>query len=102
MITDIVIVVAAALLIGVYVSWRAGRSDRLHARVEMARAALDVTDPEPLPPGHPLWSLSGVFITPHVAASTPVSRQRAARLVREQAEAYARGGPLRNVISGAY
>ena len=66
------------------------------------RAALDVTDPEPLPPGHPLWSLSGVFITPHVAASTSVSRQRAARLVGEQAEAYARGGPLRNVISGAY
>jgi phosphoglycerate dehydrogenase-like enzyme len=66
------------------------------------RAALDVTDPEPLPPGHPLWSLSGVFITPHVAASTPVSRQRAAQLVREQAEAYARGGPLLNVISGAY
>ena len=43
LITDIVIVVAAALLIGVYVSWRAGRIDRLHARVEMARAALDVT-----------------------------------------------------------
>jgi hypothetical protein len=42
-ITDIVIVVAAALLVGVYVSWRAGRVDRLHARVEMARAALDVT-----------------------------------------------------------
>jgi hypothetical protein len=42
-ITDIVIVVAAALLIGMYVSWRAGRIDRLHARVEMARAALDVT-----------------------------------------------------------
>jgi phosphoglycerate dehydrogenase-like enzyme len=66
------------------------------------RAALDVTDPEPLPPGHDLWSLPGVFITPHVAASTPVSRQRAARLVREQAEAYLRGEPLRNVISGAY
>jgi len=43
MITDIVIVVAAALLAGVYVSWRAGRIDRLHARVEMARTALDVT-----------------------------------------------------------
>ena len=42
-ITDIVIVIAVALLIGVYVSWRAGRIDRLHARVEMARAALDVT-----------------------------------------------------------
>ena len=66
------------------------------------RAALDVTDPEPLPPGHPLWALPGAFITPHVAASTPVSRQRAARLVREQAEAYARAEPLRNVISGAY
>src|SRR6202011_4234082 len=39
------------------------------------RAALDVTDPEPLPPGHALWSLPGVFITPHVAASTLVSRQ---------------------------
>jgi phosphoglycerate dehydrogenase-like enzyme len=66
------------------------------------RAALDVTDPEPLPPGHELWSLPGVFVTPHVAASTPVSRQRAAELVREQAEAYLRGEPLRNVISGAY
>ena len=43
MITDIVIIVAAALLIGVYVSWRAGRIDRLHARVDIARAALDVT-----------------------------------------------------------
>ncbi len=42
MITDIVLVVAAALFMGVYVSWRAGRIDRLHARVEMARAALDV------------------------------------------------------------
>jgi phosphoglycerate dehydrogenase-like enzyme len=65
-------------------------------------AALDVTDPEPLPPGHPLWSLPGAFVTPHVAASTPVSRQRAARLVREQAEACLSGEPLRNVISGAY
>jgi hypothetical protein len=43
MITDIVIVVAAALFMGVYVSWRAGRIDRLHARVDMARAALDAT-----------------------------------------------------------
>jgi hypothetical protein len=42
-ITDIVIVIAAALFIGVYVSWRAGRIDRLHARVDMAQAALDAT-----------------------------------------------------------
>ena len=66
------------------------------------RAALDVTDPEPLPPGHELWTLPGVFITPHVAASTPVSQQRAVQLAREQAEAYLRGDPLRNVISGTY
>ena len=43
MITDIVIVIAVALFMGVYVSWRAGRIDRLHVRVDMARAALDVT-----------------------------------------------------------
>jgi head-tail adaptor len=42
-ITDIVIVIAAALFVGVYVSWRAGRIDRLHARVDMAQAALDAT-----------------------------------------------------------
>jgi phosphoglycerate dehydrogenase-like enzyme len=66
------------------------------------RAALDVTDPEPLPPSHELWTLPGVFITPHVAASTPVSMRRVVRLVREQAEAYLRGDPLRNVITGTY
>ena len=66
------------------------------------RAALDVTAPEPLPPDHQLWTLPGVFITPHVAASTPVSQRRVVRLVRDQAEAYLRGDPLRNVISGTY
>jgi hypothetical protein len=40
-VTDVILVIAAALLIGVYVSWRAGRIDRLHGRVDMARAALD-------------------------------------------------------------
>ena len=43
MITDIILIVAGALFIGVYVSWRAGRIDRLHARVDIARAALDLT-----------------------------------------------------------
>jgi len=66
------------------------------------RAALDVTDPEPLPPSHELWTLPGVFITPHVAASTPVSMRRVVRLARQQAEAYLRGDPLRNVITGTY
>jgi phosphoglycerate dehydrogenase-like enzyme len=66
------------------------------------RAVLDVTDPEPLPPGHPLWALPGVFFTPHVAASTPVSTARALSLVREQVERFINGQPLQNVISGAY
>jgi phosphoglycerate dehydrogenase-like enzyme len=64
--------------------------------------AMDVTDPEPLPSDHPLWTLPGAFVTPHVGASTPVSFRRAAELAREQAEAYVRGEPLRNVILGAY
>jgi phosphoglycerate dehydrogenase-like enzyme len=66
------------------------------------RAALDVTDPEPLPPDHPLWTSPGVFITPHTGASTPVSLRRAAELARDQAAAYLRGQPLSNVITGTY
>jgi phosphoglycerate dehydrogenase-like enzyme len=65
-------------------------------------AALDVTDPEPLPAGHPLWALPNVFITPHVAASTPYSMLEANRLVRAQAERYLAGQPLENVIIGEY
>jgi hypothetical protein len=42
-IADIILVIAGALFVGVYVSWRAGRIDRLHARVDIARIALDVT-----------------------------------------------------------
>lgn len=66
------------------------------------RAALDVTDPEPLPPDHPLWTSPGVFITPHTGASTPVSLRRAAELARDQAAAYLLGQPLRNIITGTY
>ncbi|MCO5970915.1 2-hydroxyacid dehydrogenase [Actinoallomurus soli] len=66
------------------------------------RAVLDVTDPEPLPAGHPLWSAPGVFITPHVGGSTPASRRRAVALVRRQLERYVRAETLENVITGAY
>jgi len=65
-------------------------------------AAMDVTDPEPLPPGHPLWALPNVFITPHVGASTPYSAMTARNFVREQAERYVAGQPLANVITGDY
>ena len=58
------------------------------------RAALDVTDPEPLPAEHPLWHAPGVLITPHVGGATPAMWPRAYRLVREQLERFAAGEPL--------
>ncbi len=72
------------------------------ARSGRLRMALDVTDPEPLPPGHPLWDLPGVFITPHEGASTLVSVARMAAYVRDQAGRFLTGQPLRNVIAGSY
>ncbi|GIH29551.1 dehydrogenase [Acrocarpospora phusangensis] len=66
------------------------------------RAALDVTAPEPLPEGHPLWSAPGLFLTPHVAGSTPASNRRAVELVRAQLLRFRAGEPLVNVISGLY
>ena len=65
-------------------------------------AALDVTDPEPLPKGHPLWSAPNVLITPHVGGATPAMWPRAYRLVREQLERFAAGEPLANVMTGEY
>lgn len=66
------------------------------------RAALDVTEPEPLPPDHPLWSAPGVLITPHVAGSTEVFLDQAHRLLREQLGRHARGEPLANVVTEDY
>jgi phosphoglycerate dehydrogenase-like enzyme len=66
------------------------------------RAAVDVTDPEPLSPGHPLWEAPGLLITPHVAASTPVSAARSVAFVRAQAGRFLGGQPLQNVIVGKY
>jgi phosphoglycerate dehydrogenase-like enzyme len=66
------------------------------------RAALDVTAPEPLPEGHPLWSAPNVLITPHIAGSTPASERRTLRLIRAQLERYLAGEELVNVITDAY
>jgi len=62
------------------------------------RAALDVTDPEPLPAGHPLWSAPGLLLTPHLAGATTQTIPRAMAIVRDQLARYATGEPLRNVI----
>lgn len=67
-------------------------SGRLHA-------ALDVTDPEPLPEDHPLWSTPGVLITPHVGGVTSGMRPRAIALVRRQVEALRDGRRLANVVA---
>ena len=61
------------------------------------RAVLDVTDPEPLPAGHPLWDLA-LAITPHDAGDTPDADRRAFVLAAEQLARYARGEPLENVV----
>lgn len=62
------------------------------------RAALDVTDPEPLPPNHPLWAADGVLITPHVAGGSTSFRPRAEDLVVAQLHRFAAGEPLANVV----
>jgi phosphoglycerate dehydrogenase-like enzyme len=62
------------------------------------RAALDVTDPEPLPSDHPLWDAPGLLISPHVGGNTSAFLPRARRLVREQVTRFVNGQPLDNVV----
>jgi phosphoglycerate dehydrogenase-like enzyme len=61
--------------------------------------ALDVTDPEPLPADHPLWTASGVLVTPHIAGGTTAMLPRMASLVRDQLERLRDGRPLLNVVA---
>jgi len=61
-------------------------------------AGLDVTDPEPLPKGHPLWSAKGVLISPHVGGNSSAFEKRARRLIESQLDLLAQGKPLNNVI----
>jgi phosphoglycerate dehydrogenase-like enzyme len=62
------------------------------------RAALDVTDPEPLPAGHPLWEAPGLLLTPHVGGMVRAGLARANAVVRAQLDRYAAGEPLANVV----
>lgn len=63
------------------------------------RAGLDVTDPEPLPPDHPLWHASGALISPHVGGDTSAFLPRARRLVAAQARRFCAGDELLHVVS---
>jgi phosphoglycerate dehydrogenase-like enzyme len=66
------------------------------------RAALDVTDPEPLPAGHPLWSAPGLLLTPHVGGSVPLAVDRAFRIAAEQIRQFAGGNTPSNLVKDGY
>ena len=69
-----------------------------HLRRGRISAFLDVTDPEPLPPQHPIWDMPNVLITPHVGGGTDHWRDRGAELIHEQLRHYVQGLPLLNVV----
>jgi phosphoglycerate dehydrogenase-like enzyme len=62
-------------------------------------AGLDVTDPEPLPDGHPLWSARNVIITPHVGGDSEAFTPRGRKLVEEQLARFAAGEPLLHIVA---
>jgi phosphoglycerate dehydrogenase-like enzyme len=65
------------------------------------RAAIDVTDPEPLPDGHPLWSCPNLMITPHIGGSSVQFAPRALRTAADELRRYMNGEPLHNVVQAA-
>lgn len=69
-----------------------------HARLGRLRFALDVTDPEPLPDGHPLFTAPNVLISPHIGGASPAMAPRLARLVARQIVHLLRDEPAENVV----
>ncbi|HET9169281.1 MAG TPA: NAD(P)-dependent oxidoreductase [Actinospica sp.] len=65
-------------------------------------AFLDVTEPEPLPAGHPLWSAPGVFITPHIGSLVADNRERCFQVVRENLSTWIDGGQPKNRVEHGY
>jgi len=64
----------------------------------LAGAALDVTDPEPLPDGHPLWAMENVIVTPHVSSWAELTSERRWEILQANMQAFAAGEPLINVV----
>jgi phosphoglycerate dehydrogenase-like enzyme len=67
-------------------------------RGAIAGAGLDVTDPEPLPPGHPLWRMENVILTPHTSGHSPHANGRMFALLKENLRRFVSGEPLLNVV----
>jgi len=65
------------------------------------RAALDVTDPEPLPEGHPLWSCPNLLLTPHIAGSSPQFAPRSLKTAADELRRYIAGESLHNAVQSA-
>jgi phosphoglycerate dehydrogenase-like enzyme len=65
---------------------------------QLAGAALDVFEQEPLPPGHPLWTLPNVLLTPHTAGYGPYLDDRRFAILLDNARRFLAGQPLRNVV----
>ena len=63
-------------------------------------AGIDVTDPEPLPQGHPLWSAPNIIITPHVGGDSTAFNPRVRALIESQLKRFATGQPLENIVAG--
>lgn len=79
---------------------RVADTDAILSHAGRLRFALDVTDPEPLPPDHPLWQAPGVLISPHTGGPTTAFRPRAVRYLREQLRAYAATGSVPHIVHG--
>jgi phosphoglycerate dehydrogenase-like enzyme len=68
---------------------------------EIAGAGLDVFEQEPLPADHPLWTMKGVLITPHMAGHGPYLDERRYEILRDNCRAMLTGAPMRNVVDKA-
>lgn len=75
-------------------------TEDLVAALPRIEAVLDVVDPEPLPPDHPLWTTPGVLITPHVGGDTDAFPRLARQLIDEQVRRWRAGERLANVVVG--
>jgi phosphoglycerate dehydrogenase-like enzyme len=69
---------------------------------EIAGAGLDVFEQEPLPAEHPLWTMPGVLLTPHVAGHGPYLDERRFDIIVDNARRFVAGQPLRNVVDKAH